>query len=368
MREWSTLRRLMLLKGVTGGAVEEATVTGNPVTFLTDLARPLKSLLVNLLPVQSGSGATSPQNIRPIVAWDGVTVWHSGKNLYDEETYPIIAEKWINGDTGITVDNSPAWSCTPFIPCEEIAGRTVTLNKRPHGNLPGVAFYTGQSSQNYISGLTNGNKTKNTPWTFEVPANAKYMRFTVEPGTTEIQIELGSSATAYEPYQPITETDISFPSPVYGGTLDVVSGVLTVEYIAYTFTANDNLSKYGTYTGGIRLNSTVLDNTKENGVSSVCNIAKRLNSVPSQIDSLCYRISGGTSRTAIFVPDSMFDGGATVDKFKEWLSENEFTICAELVTPLEIPLIPEQITAIKGNNTVWSDADGSMTATYLKKG
>ena len=48
---------------------------------------------------------------------------------------------------------------------------------------------------------------------------------------TDIQIELGSTATAYEPYQGSTY-DITFPTEagtVYGGSLNVTTGVLTVD-------------------------------------------------------------------------------------------------------------------------------------------
>ena len=45
--EMTMLRKLMLLKAASGGNVVEDTATGNPVTFLTDVARPLKSLVAN---------------------------------------------------------------------------------------------------------------------------------------------------------------------------------------------------------------------------------------------------------------------------------------------------------------------------------
>lgn len=355
----------LLLMGAAsgGGKVVEDTATGNPLTFQTDLARPLKSLLIPFTPVQSGTGDPSPQNVRPIVPWDGLKVWHGGKNLYDKETYPIIAEKWINGSTGIVVDNSPAWSCTPFVPCDEIAGRTVTLNKRPHGNLPGFAFYTGQSSQYFISGESNGNATKNTPWTIEVPANAKYMRFTVEPGTTDIQIELGSSATTYEPYKPITETDISFPSPVYGGTLDVVSGVLTVEWAKDTLTG-EKVIAYGT-TGntGAHYVGFDLENVSDNQIGNAyCDKYKPVSAVPSSTDTSCRLASSGTK---VYLYDPSFTDEATA---KSILNNSPVSFVYKLATPQEITLTPEQITAIVGENTIWSDADGSMTAVYLKKG
>lgn len=45
----------------------------------------------------------------------------------------------------------------------------------------------------------------------------------------DFQLELGSTATAYEPYQVSTYTT-SLGQTVYGGTLDMVSGVLTVTH------------------------------------------------------------------------------------------------------------------------------------------
>ena len=43
-------------------------------------------------------------------------------------------------------------------------------------------------------------------------------------------------------------------------------------------------------------------------------------------------------------------------------------VCAKLATPVEIQLTPTQITALVGNNTIWSDANGQLTAVFLKKG
>ncbi|MBO6012433.1 MAG: hypothetical protein J6P82_02805, partial [Bacteroidales bacterium] len=96
----------MLLKGVTGGAVEEATATGNPLAFLTDLARPLKSLLIPFSPKQEGSGDPSPQNVRPIVPWNGLTVWN-GKNLLDEANVPA-ANRYIK----YTSPTSAQWAAS----------------------------------------------------------------------------------------------------------------------------------------------------------------------------------------------------------------------------------------------------------------
>ena len=80
---WSTHKKLMFLKAAAAVPAVEDSATGNPVTFLTDLAKPLKSLVANFLPIQA-SGTPSPDNILPITGWTGLNVSHGGKNLLNK--------------------------------------------------------------------------------------------------------------------------------------------------------------------------------------------------------------------------------------------------------------------------------------------
>jgi len=50
---------------------------------------PVKSLKVNIDPIQLGSGDPSPDNIRPIRGWDAVKVYHSGENTEEATEYYI---------------------------------------------------------------------------------------------------------------------------------------------------------------------------------------------------------------------------------------------------------------------------------------
>ena len=230
------LNRLMILGATAGGKPVEDTATGNPLSFLTDLAKPLKSLLVPFTPKQTGSGDPSPINIRPIVPWNGVTVNHSGAD------------------------------------------------------------------------------------------------------TSEY-----------------TETDISFPSPVYGGTLDVVSGVLTVTHktLDTVWSAGETSGEFTNVIRKVFIFDDVL--TGSNAKTRICNIAKY--SVNYSSDTVHYYIgtTGGHGVAYVFLP---------VDT----PADTPIQVCEELVTPITIQLTPSQITALVGNNTLWSDADGEMTAIYYKKG
>ena len=49
-------------------------MSGNPAIFTTDMAANLKECKIRFAPVQAGEGTPSPENVRPISGWDGVTV------------------------------------------------------------------------------------------------------------------------------------------------------------------------------------------------------------------------------------------------------------------------------------------------------
>ncbi len=49
----------------------------------------VRELIVNITPVQSGSGDPSPDNIRPISGWTGLTLSHSGADTSDPTTFSI---------------------------------------------------------------------------------------------------------------------------------------------------------------------------------------------------------------------------------------------------------------------------------------
>ena len=165
-------------------------VRGNPCAFdspAEDL--PLKSVELHFSYTQSGSGDPYPPG--------------GGKNLYDQDTYPLTQGGWIGGEGGY-VSTSESYAYTGFIPCEHLAGQEITLNKRPGGGYPGFTFYSEENdSKPWIESIGNNSGQAGTPWTITVPSTAKYMRFTVPANTFDIQIELGSSSTTYAPYSNI---------------------------------------------------------------------------------------------------------------------------------------------------------------------
>lgn len=81
--EWSGLKNLLAVKAATGELPEltEYTATGNPATFETNQSRLLTSFEIPFMPIQEGSGDPSPDNVRPIIGWAGITITANGQTI-----------------------------------------------------------------------------------------------------------------------------------------------------------------------------------------------------------------------------------------------------------------------------------------------
>lgn len=192
---------------------------------------PLKSLIVDIDPVQDLShGDPSPENLCPISGWTGMEIQRTGKNLFDESTI-------YHGSYAILPPNYP-------LNAQNEVYRTVFIDYLPSGTY---TFSTSLSScviLRYLNGSTNvGVSSQQTTFTITMVKSGKFMlcfRKSDSSVITEsftVQVEQGSTATAYEPYQGQT-IPISWQTEagtVYGGKLDVLSGKLTVypEYDSY---------------------------------------------------------------------------------------------------------------------------------------
>ena len=132
---------------------------------------------------------------------EGVTVTVCGKNLYNREDFPITDGKYIVAAGGTT--SSTGYACVEgFIPVTYLQGKKITLNHPPtetDGSAPRMVFYIAANAT-AESVIADG---KTNSYTTTVPNNANYMRFSVPKkyaDGTQIQIEVGETVTAYEPY------------------------------------------------------------------------------------------------------------------------------------------------------------------------
>ena len=209
---------------------------------------PMKNVVVHIEPVQAGSGDPSPDNVRPITGWTGAKVTRTGKNLLNPTlasgTYTRNGITWtLNNDgsvaaSGTATASSYLWlygsSSNPGPSwMYKLAGKTVTASS---GN--GHFIQSGYASIQVIlygsPTLVIREETATIPSDLSPYTGFAIVLFVNTNNTVDAtvypQLELGSTATDYEPYSGQTY-DITFPTEVgtvYGGLLDVTSGVLTV--------------------------------------------------------------------------------------------------------------------------------------------
>ena len=174
-----SLRRLMLI-GSAGGALHPYTLTGNPIAFSTNVAKPLTKSLVAFSPVQDLHGYDNP--------WPA----GGGKNLLDASTA-----------------SSPAnivWLCEPdgFL---FKANQAYTLSVPSADLLQSISIYSTDKTTQLAYAASQKSVTYTpTEDTYGLPR--LYNSNGVAQTTIDkAQIELGSTATSWSPYSnlcPIT--------------------------------------------------------------------------------------------------------------------------------------------------------------------
>lgn len=345
------------LESTQYSAFAEKTITDVAVASFDDGAEniPVKSLVVDIDPVQSGSGDPSPDNVRPITGWTGANVFRTGKNLFNK-ALPLTTGLIDNsGEVVANISYQHSEYYTPVQPATQyvFSGQVVNI-----GTYNSIGFYT--QDKTFISRFVPSNSGVGA--VFTTPTNCYYIRFNTGNSNNvdvdTIQLEQGSVATSYEPFG--NTYDITFPSEagtVYGGTLEVNedgSGVLTVEYFKrtlaemswrvysnafYTNNANDYTKAHTNLDGVCNVYTTTADSDLDNGIG--------FNS----------HVLDGNNR--IRIKDSRF---TTTTELIAYLSE----VGAECVTrfdALTYTLTVQQITTLLGTNNIWADT-GDVDVTY----
>ena len=187
---------------------------------------PLKSCIVQIEPVQAGSGDPSPDNIRPITGWTGCEVQRTGKNIVDISRFATEYPNYCSFNDGVltVTTNSVLYvrGINVDIPQGSILNWTITNGTSVSARLRFV--YEDGTVQSHYS-----------PIPLTVSKRITALRIDWSTGGTftvsNFQAELDSTATDYEPYKGRTYP-ITFPTEagtVYGAYVDVTGGELVVD-------------------------------------------------------------------------------------------------------------------------------------------
>lgn len=341
---------------------EPTSKTGNIVTFDSDLDNfPLKSLKVSIEPKQAGSGDPSPDNVRPISGWDSVEATLAGDNLVDDT---------LRNYTNTVTLPAGTWYAQAFIyAASEINTRLDYINE--NGNWASVLSSPFETS----TFTTEGNYTFG--WAYPAGANPKTMTLNVTKPTTfrfntaslnntrrlSLSRVRKTSISDFVEYQG-GETKVStLPETVYGGSLDVVNGVLTVDRAmvdlgTLSWVYDSAVPRF--YSSGIAsvAKGAPASNKKANIICS----AYRILALDGSEDSIYgSEGNGGIALSAggnISVKDTSY---TTATAFKTAMSGVQLVY--ELAEPRTIQLTPKQVTTLLGTNNVWADS-GDVTVEY----
>lgn len=314
---------------------KNATITNGIAQFECIEENLVKALKVTMNPIQSGSGDTSPTNIRPISGRTELGVKRTGKNLFDgvysgissSLTYRSI---YLGNGTFTMSTNCP----------------------RTSGNTANIFFLAGQvtsGADTDANGVWDNKSITQTAVNGYVTVAYRNAN-SVDTSNYNVQIELGSVKSTFEPYQGETHTH-QYSETIYGGTDDFVNGGATVNFGFITLDDSADWSEYQSgkyFVNAIAVDEASLVPIGEEYISNMYTFSGNGNSSSSAIRE-DKRFYGQRNFGRFWVYDSSLP---TLADFKAMLAVTPLQIAYPLATPTTIETSAEDITTVAGTNII----------------
>lgn len=352
------------------------TETGSIASF-TDGADdvPVKDLTVAIEPAQDLHGQSSPYP-----AGGGKNIGYISEDNCISHQRDSVEYKNNGAVVTSTADYGRAGFTMPVVNGQQY---TVSFKAKKTGNAYAIQFNNANEfAYSYRAEILTETLTS---YSFNITATSDIFFVGIYPnaaGTNitveDFQLEKGSTATAFAPYSNIcpisgwtganvTVNDdvfsIDFPTEagtVYGGTLDVTTGVLTVDRaIVDLGTLNWGYnSGYGFYVN--RESSLLPANAKAFDAGTKANIvcSAYKTETYSKTTSGDYPMCIGLGTTFFAVSDTRYDNATS---FKT--ASSGVMLCYELATPQTYQLTPQEVSTILGQNNIFADT-GNVTVQY----
>ena len=329
---------------------------------------PVQSLTAEINAVQNLNGYDKP--------WVG----GSGKNKYwlksetkrgltltanDNGTYTLTGT--FNGTSNNTIGNSDEVT---------LKAGTYILSSGVTSSYYGISVLNSDAST--ISGTSYG-----TDVTFTLSADTNvifriYILYNASMGSANVtfrpMLRLSGTTSDFEPYENIcpisgwdavnvyvspttdaedgTTTTISLGSTIYGGTLDVTNGVLTVDK-GYVDLGTLNWQTNGDG-DGIREFAVVISD-KANGITNMMCSALEVKNASGTSGYKCIRGRANSGNVSV-----VWDIVSVAD-FKTAVSG--YQLVYDLATSQTVTLTPTQVQTVLGENNLWADS-GSVSVVY----
>ena len=265
-----------------------------------------------------------------------------GKNLLDstkrKDGYYIDA-------TGKEIANSNFGYTTAYTPVEPNETYVLSGNIGNASSANG-AIYCYDENKNFVNRL-GGWKTTEVPHTFTVPSDTYYINIQYYKVLTDAQIEKGSTATAYEP----------FDNTIYGGYVDLANGEVVAEWTKVDMGELNWRIAWNTFT--IDPSDHANNNVQQTPSEIMCDIyPSDINAPATEVGRIDKNIRGRAGYNHICIRD---DDYATAEDFKTAVTGHY--IAYKLAEPIHYPIPSRILSTLQGNNVMWSDGD-ELTISY----
>ena len=271
-----------------------------------------------------------------------------------------------NGQVGENVSYTAYVGFIPVNPGEKYTLSGVNLHKREEGNSQAayvnVVEYSGTHYSDYLRKLVNSQSSDNS-YTFTIGSDAKYIRFCVGVGATDVQLETGTAATSYAEYQGDTYT-FTFPNDagtVYVGTLDVLSGVLTVTHAGISLDGTQGGIYQNNGQTAISTRAIVTVTGKADGTTGFISDKFAIRSDTDIVGKMTGRAA--SNKVEFFLPNTVPDTSAGVIA---WFTDNPTQLVFPLAEPVTYQLTAQEVTALIGQNNIFADT-GNVSVQYKVK-
>lgn len=344
----------------------EKTVSGPIASFSDGAALPVKDLTAQIVATQGGSGDPSPTNIRPIVGGGSITITGASSNVWS--AIDIINQGGISATGGDSSTNQEKRCRSSFLGVAQ--NTTYTIACAEGVEIGAVHYYARNTRASWLY----RDALVGSPVTFTTPTGCHYIRvlfLSANGGTDDItpedvgdvMLNVGSTAL---PYEAAIRNNVSVnweteAGTIYGGTLNVTTGALTVTHGHVTLDGTETVTPPPMPPVGARVWLWTISGVLTNeGVRNGNIIADRLRGVNGNTTSpYCVRISAA-SDLALYMPTDTFHSAEDVS---EWLVNNNVSIAYELASPTTYQLTPTEVSTLLGQNNVWSNT-GDIAVTY----
>ena len=278
------------------------------------------------------------ENLCPISGWSSAQVTRTGKNLLSIDTVTheantgtiAIFEGSLTGRFTLSWDKSGVTSVTTT----NAAIVTLVIN----GTTTPVAYQN--DSYTFTGTLTK----------ISVHSATSYAKWL---GTVKFQLEVGSTVSSWQAYNG-QQVTIALGDTYYGGTLDVLTGTLTVDREIVTLIPNgkDPTSENFWYTSAI-------SNLNEKNDGVICNKLPVISNVYSGTteSGICWFANGIIRWVEVGTMDM------SLNNYKTYLQTNPLIATYRLPSPQTVTLSPNQLSTLLGVNNVWADT-GATSLTY----